>query len=65
MAGKLGDQLDIGSGAIEDDAVDMGHVVLDKRHQRREAGPWIIRAGKLNYNAQRTSPKSAGRQFYR
>jgi hypothetical protein len=41
----------------------MGHVLLDKRHQRREAGPWIVRAGKLNYNAQRTSPKSPGGSF--
>jgi hypothetical protein len=38
----------------------MGHVLLDKRHQWRKAGPWIVRAGKLNHNAQRTSPRSTG-----
>ena len=37
MTGELGDQLDIGSRAVEDDAVDMGHVLLDKRDQRRKA----------------------------
>ncbi len=31
MPRKLGDQLDIGAGAVEDDAVDMAHVLLDKR----------------------------------
>ena len=36
MPGKLGDQLDIGSRLIEDDAVDMGHVRLDKRDERRK-----------------------------
>ena len=36
MPGKLGDQLDIGSRLIEDDAVDMGHVLLDKRDERRK-----------------------------
>ncbi len=42
MPGKLGDQLDIGSRAVEDDAVDMGHVLLDKRNERRKARSWIV-----------------------
>ncbi len=54
MPGKLGDQLDIRSRPVEDDAVDMGHVLLDKRNERRETGSWIVRAGKLNHNSQRT-----------
>ena len=31
VTGKLGDQLHIGTGAIEDDAVDMPHILVDKR----------------------------------
>jgi hypothetical protein len=31
----------------------MGHVLLDKRNERRETGPWIVRAGKLNHDTQR------------
>ena len=54
MPGKLGDQLDIRTRPVEDDAVDMGHVVLDKRDERRETGARVVPAGKLNHNAQRT-----------
>ena len=54
MPGKLGDQFDIRPGAVEDDAVDMSHVLLDKRNQRREARSWIFRAGKLNHYSQET-----------
>jgi hypothetical protein len=52
MPGKLGDQLDIRSRPVEDDAVDIGHVLLDKRNQRRKTGSRIVRAGKLNHNSQ-------------
>ena len=54
MPGKLGDQLDIGSRPIEDDAVDMGHVLLDKRDERRKARCRVVGAGKLNDNSQGT-----------
>jgi hypothetical protein len=30
----------------------MGHVLLDKRNERRKARSSIVRAGKLNHNAQ-------------
>ena len=64
MPGKLGDQFDIRSGAVEDDAVDMSHVLLDKRNQRREARSWIVRAGKLNHYSQGTfSYHRPGGQF--
>jgi Putative prokaryotic signal transducing protein len=56
MPGKLGDQLDIRSRPVEDDAVDMGHVLLDKRNERRETGSWIIRARELNHDSQRICP---------
>jgi hypothetical protein len=52
VLGELGDQLDIGAGAVEDDAVDMRHILLDKREQRRKARSWIARAGKLDDNSQ-------------
>ena len=52
MAGELGDQFDIRSRAVEDDAVDMGHVLLDKRDQRGKARPGVAAAGKLNDNSQ-------------
>ena len=45
MAGKIGDQLDIGPRAVEDDVVDMTHILLDKREQWREARPWITCIG--------------------
>ena len=54
MPGKLGDQLDIRSRPVEDDAVDMGHVPLDKRDERRETCLRVAAAGKLNDNSQRT-----------
>jgi hypothetical protein len=54
MPGKLGDQLDIGSRAIEDDPVDMAHILLDKRNERRKARFRIARTGKLNDNSQGT-----------
>ena len=57
MPGKIGDQLDIGTGTIEDDAVDMTHILLDKRKQRRKACPWITRIGKLDNDSQRTAPQ--------
>ena len=56
MAGELGDQLDIGPRPVEDDAVDMRHVLLDKRNQRRKAGSRIVRTGKLNDNSQGLTP---------
>jgi hypothetical protein len=34
----------------------MGHVLLDKRDERRETGARVVPAGKLNHNAQRTTP---------
>ena len=57
MSGKIGDQLDIGAGAIEDDAVDMTHILLDKREQRRKACPWITRIGKLDNDSQKAPPQ--------
>jgi hypothetical protein len=54
MAGKLGDQLDIGSRTVEDDAVDMGHILLDKRDERLKARLRILRAGKFDDNSQGT-----------
>src|SRR4029453_4409280 len=56
MPGKLGDQVDIPTRPVEDEAVDMGPVLLDKRDERRETGARVVPAGKLNHNAQRTPP---------
>ena len=53
MAGEIGDQLDIGPCPVEDDVVDMTHILLDKRKQQREARPWITCIGKLYNDAQR------------
>jgi hypothetical protein len=39
----------------------MGHVLLDKRNQRRETGSWIVRAGELNHNTQRLVLHYTGR----
>ncbi len=52
MPGKFGDQVDIGSRPVEDDAVDMSHVLLDKREERRKARAGFARAGKLDDDAQ-------------
>ena len=60
MAGKIGDQLDIGPRAVEDDAVDMTHILLDKRDQRREARLWITCIGKLYNDSQKTPPRPPG-----
>ena len=57
MPGKIGDQLDIGAGAIEDDAVDMAHILLDKREQWREACPRITSIGKLDNDTQKAPPR--------
>jgi hypothetical protein len=57
MAGEIWDQLDIGTGTVEDDAVDMTHILLDKREQRRKACPRITRTGKLDNNSQKTAPQ--------
>ena len=57
VPGEIGDQLDIGTGTIEDDAVDMTHILLDKREQRRKACLWITRIGKLDDDSQKTAPQ--------
>jgi hypothetical protein len=48
---KFGDKLDIGPGPVEDDVVDMSHVLLDKRGKRLKTGPRIVRLGKLDDNS--------------
>jgi hypothetical protein len=57
VPGQIWDQLDIGAGMIEDDAVDMIHILLDKREQRRKACLWIACIGKLNDDSQKTAPQ--------
>ena len=52
MAGELRDQLDIGARAVEDDPVDMDHILRDKRDERREPRFRVPRAGKLDHNSQ-------------
>jgi hypothetical protein len=51
VVGKLGDKLDIGSGTVEDDVVDMAHVLLDKRDERLKTRLRIVSAGKLDDNS--------------
>src|SRR5262249_13835494 len=58
VAGKLWDQLDIRSRTVEDDAVDMGHVPLDKRGQRSQARLGVT-AGKLYDNSQENNSSRA------
>jgi hypothetical protein len=55
MARELRDQLDIRAGAVENDAVDMRHILLDKRDERRKARSRIACAGELDDNSQGTS----------
>jgi hypothetical protein len=57
MPGELGDQLDIGAGAIENDAIDMRHVGFDKPNQGRKARARIAGTGKLNDDTQGVLPK--------
>ncbi len=58
MPRELGDQLHIGAGAVENDAVDMAHILRDKRDERRKACLWVTRTGKLNNNSQDISPQT-------
>ena len=48
---KFGDKLDIGPGPVEDDVVDMSHVLLDKRDQRLKTRLRIVSFGKLDDNS--------------
>jgi hypothetical protein len=54
MPGMMGDQLDFVSRLMVDDAVDLGHVLLDKRDERRKTRCRVAAAGKLNHNSQGT-----------
>src|SRR5680860_1476502 len=65
MPGEFGDQVDIGAGPVEDDAVDMGHVLLDKRDEGGKARTWISRAGKFDDNSQRYVSSSARKAYCR
>src|SRR5262245_16451959 len=58
MAGKLRDKLDIGPGAVEDDVVDMSHVLLDKRGERLKTRLRIVSPSKLDDNSHGVSPEN-------
>ena len=62
MPRKLRDQLDIGAGTVEDDAIDMPHIRFDKRDQRLKARFRIAGTGKLDDDTQGILRKTL---FYR
>jgi hypothetical protein len=58
MAGKLRDKLDIGPRAVEDDVVDMSHVLVDKRGERLKTRLRIVSPSKLDDNSHGISPEN-------